>query len=152
MAVGATANITITGLKPLQKKMRRWPDKLRKRVNGQATKAAVNPIARAIRKAAPVGPTGNLKGSIATKMKRYQGGDWFEAIVGPRVPDKKRPRARTGKAVNDMGAHGHLIEFGTVRQPPRPFVRPVWDRMKDGLLDEFRKQLAKRVEKELAKR
>jgi len=137
MAVGATANITITGLKPLQKKMRRWPDKLRKRVNGQATKAAVNPIARAIRKAAPVGPTGNLKRSITTRMKRYQQGDWFEATVGPKWP---------------MGAHGHLIEFGTVRQPPRPFVRPVWDGMKDGLLDEFRKQLAKRVEKELAKR
>lgn len=137
MAVNATANIEITGAKELQRKLKRLPDKLARKVSGQATRAAMTPIRKAIRKNAPVGPTGNLKRSTFTRLKRYQQGQYFLATVGPKWP---------------LGAHGHLIEFGTVNQPPRPYVRPIWDQMHTQAESELGRQLGNRIEKEAAKR
>jgi hypothetical protein len=50
-------------------------------------------------------------------------------VAGPG--SKPRSFRRTGETISTIvgyGApHGHLLEFGTVRQPPRPWFRPSAD-------------------------
>jgi len=71
----------------------------------------------------PVSDTGNLRKSIGWRLKTYRRSGVIVLVLGPRWP---------------LGAHGHLIEFGTKLRttqtgasrgvgPALPFLRPAWD-------------------------
>ncbi len=73
------------------------------------------------------------------RNRRMRGGA-AEMFIGPSFP---------------MGAHGHLIEFGTVNMAAQPFLRPAWDAGKTRVLESVRKdiwQALVRVARRLAKR
>lgn len=86
--------------------------------------AGAKVIAADARRRAPVGPTGNLKKSIITKLLRKIG-NW--------------PRTAMAAVNNKKAPHAHLIEFGTSRRyqkttgrytgigPAKPFWRPAVD-------------------------
>ncbi|HKJ75397.1 MAG TPA: HK97-gp10 family putative phage morphogenesis protein [Alphaproteobacteria bacterium] len=129
----------VHGLKGLDKALRELPKSTGKSALRTALKKAAEPVAKDARSRAPRGPTGNLIESIEVKttLKRSQ-------LVG---------RAKKGD-VNvyvgtawPQGAHGHLIEFGTYKTSPRPFLRPAWDANKrkvvDSIADEIWKGLAR---------
>ncbi|WP_273690256.1 HK97-gp10 family putative phage morphogenesis protein [Ketogulonicigenium vulgare] len=45
--------------------------------------------------------------------------------------------------------HSHLVEFGTVDQPARPFLRPAWDSGKDQYLKDLSTEMQKHITKAL---
>lgn len=64
---------------------------------------------------APLGPTGNLKrGFHASLLRRIDG----------------MPAAGAGPDYR-INPHTHLLEYGTVRMPAHPIIRPAWDSTKD---------------------
>jgi len=93
---------------------------------------AIEPIRVAVKAAAPVGPTGNLKRSIQKQIWEH---------------DKRRNRIDAEVySKRPEGAHAHLVEFGhrivtggklgkggrvVGSVPPHPFMRPAYDQTKD---------------------
>ncbi len=49
------------------------------------------------------------------------------------------------------GRHGHLLEFGTVKMPAQPFMRPAWDANKDAALRSISDDLGSEIEKAAAR-
>jgi len=78
--------------------------------------AAARKVQKRIKEKAPRGPTGNLK--KATYAKALP-----ETLTRPSVAFAG---IRARKA-----PHAHLLEFGTVKMPPHPFIRPAWDSIKE---------------------
>ena len=71
-------------------------------------------VANSARNKAPLGPTGNLKRGIrATLLSRLNG----------------QPGAGAG-ANYRIAPHAHLVEYGTSRSAPHPFLRPAIDETK----------------------
>jgi len=56
-------------------------------------------------------------------------------------------RPRAGKSRNDeKGAwYWHFVEFGTVKMPAHPFIRPAFDAVKDEALNEFKRHLTQGI-------
>jgi len=84
---------------------------------------------------------GTLRKAIRSKRERGQR-DHQEAAV----------YITHGKAAKKDAYYWHFVEFGTVKAPENPFIRPnvkVWEGKLDG---EFRRHFGDEFEKEMAKR
>lgn len=111
---------------------------LRNRIHKRAVTKGATVIRKEVRKQTPVGPTGNLKKSVASVIRKY-GQDRFVAVIGHSWPE---------------GAHAHLIEYGTQlrstksgkstgRVPPNPFMRRSLNATAEAALEVVRQELAK---------
>jgi len=138
---GSIGAISLSGDKQLQRKLQRISDYVETKLSRDALKQAAAPIIKAAKaniatKGAsrkrkrefniggkPVSGTGNLRKSIGYRMKTYKTSGVLVLVLGPRWP---------------LGAHGHLVEFGTQARftadgvfrgigPAKPFLRPAWD-------------------------
>jgi len=122
-----TVQFVLTGEKELKWMLESLPRKMSGPVVRKALREGSKPILAAARAAAPVGDTGNLKKSMSPgrgiRIKTYRNSGVTLAVIGPSWP---------------LGAHGHLIEFGTkLREtetgasrgvgPAIPFLRPAFD-------------------------
>lgn len=47
--------------------------------------------------------------------------------------------------------HAHLIEFGSAKNAPQPYLRPAWDAGKDKLLGDLKEILGTEIEKAAAR-
>lgn len=152
----------IRGDKALQMALRQLGDVVGKRAAGRvqrkALKAGGSPILMEAKRRAPRskrrvgdlsrpgGRPGNLKRSLAVsrgrRVRRYPRGNIL-AILGPQWP---------------LGAHGHLVEFGTKqrrtktgasrgRMPARPFLEPAFH----GRIREARAKIRQVFGKEIAR-
>lgn len=116
-------------------RLRELPVRAQRNVVRRSLSAGATVMVRAIRRAAPRGPTGNLKRSIGKSIK-VKGGKITVAKVGIDVGKKRlfrvvnAGRSRFGR----QGAHGHLVALGSKRRfkksgqstgkmPRNPFVR-----------------------------
>jgi len=97
------AEFTMQGLDELLRKLQKLDTRTGRKVLRKGTRAASTPMQKAVRNAAPVGPTGNLKKSIERRYKFYRNSTTDVCVVGPRIDMKE------GKG----GYHGHLVEEGT---------------------------------------
>jgi len=136
----------LLGAFELEAAFNKLPKSLAKSTLRAALKKAAKPVL-ADAKADVHKASGNLRDSLAigTQLMKSQTGfqrrvGFPQVFIGARWP---------------QGAHAHLEEFGTVRTPSHPFMRPAWDRNKDEVRDslgaEIWRQLA-RAAKRLAKR
>lgn len=75
--------------------------------------------------------SGTLKRSIASKNLTIAG-KVVVAIVGPRtdrdmVVPRRMPDGRIRMVLANPAKYAHLVEFGTSKVSPQPFMRPAWD-------------------------
>jgi hypothetical protein len=101
---------------------------------------AIAPTRRALKAITPVGPTGNLKNAVASKVVQYAKDGVAVGIVGYRRDGKGPSSSAAGGSVragNTRAYHQWLLEFGTDerkfttakfrtysrRSPTAPFVR-----------------------------
>lgn len=123
IAGGVTCNV-----RPLQRKLRTFGDRLYKRWMKKAMRAGGTPIARLMRNLASR-RTGGLKKSIGKRVKAYPRSKNVIAIIGPRADFAGLPtpegvvwlrgkkgmqglRLRPGKRIRPA-KYAHLVEFGT---------------------------------------
>jgi len=93
--------LKIEGMDELLRKLSTLDKKSGKRVLRKSTRAASAIFLKAVRKAAPVGPTGNLKKSVGRQYKWNGRASTDVAKTGPQF-------AKEGEE-----PHGHLVELGT---------------------------------------
>lgn len=147
-------DLKVEGLKELRDKVLALGPETGPKVLRAAARAAMQPVLEEARRLVPV-DSGLMRDSIVLSSKIPKSGDTVTR-VGIRIKKQRRPNLRglrvsksTRRAVNRMSAHWrwHFIEFGTVRQKARPFLRPALATHKDRVIASIKAEIAKRVER-----
>lgn len=161
--------ITITGDKELDANLATLQTKVGARLTKYALKAGVSKLSAAIRKAAPVGPSGNLKASVGSRVEKTRDGI-VTAKAGLNVG--KRTVKRRGRTA----PHSHLVALGTKARfrnavggkfaylkhpnrqqlstgimPANSFVKTAADSAQPSAFAAMRKNVERNLAKELAK-
>jgi len=84
------------------------------------------------RQLAPQGPTGNLKRGIVAKRFKSE------------IPGKPGAFVATDYRI---APHAHFIEYGTVKSPARPFLRPALDNSQAEVMTIIAKGISNEMEK-----
>jgi len=142
-------DVKVNGLAELAAALKQLPAEVASK-NGGPLRVALRAAARVVADAAEVRApkdTGRLGRAIAIQVDRNPGNVTERIVVRPRA----------GKSRTDpKGAwYWHFLEFGTVKQPAQPFIRPAFDAVKNEALSAFKNRLAKgivRAAKRAAKR
>ena len=106
---------------------------------------ALQPVVDAAKAMAPV-DDGQLRDSIVAS-------DQLAGNAKRSAPKLARGERATGITVyaGTKNRNGVPREFGSVRAPAHPFMRPAWDGNKGRLLDSVAKDLAEEIEKTAAR-
>ena len=128
------------GFKQLADELEQLPRATGKNVLRRAGREALQPMLEAAKRNAPV-DDGTLRDSITiknTKAKRqsrtrYAKSDGVSLSLGP-----------TGRP---EGGNAAWQEFGTVKQPAQPFMRPAADAEGEGVIDALGEALAVQIKK-----
>ena len=132
--------VIIEGLAELKDALRQLPDATAKNVLRRVAATQLKPIVVLARTLAPR-KSGKLANSI---------------VVSTKLTSRQRP---TNTQIGDdvemfAGAesrHAHLIEYGSVKMRPHPFMRPAWDASKaeffNAIYDSLWMEIAKAAER-----
>jgi hypothetical protein len=112
------AQIKIEGpdLYEIRQAFKQLPTNIAARVIGAGLKRAAKPGENALKQLTPKGPTGNLRRSIRTMVKRYPRDGAAVAVVGFVKPGTGASKSAQGGKVQkgpDRGFHQFWMEFGT---------------------------------------
>lgn len=126
------------------------------RMQSSAERKGMVKAAAVIRKAAKARApkdTGLLKLAIGQKVKRYKASSSVVGVVGARTRFRGKKvesiRGRGGRlAQAKPSKYAHLVEFGTVRSRPRPFLRPAWYAKKGEAFSALSRSLRETLRKE----
>lgn len=114
----------IDGLRDLQKAMQTLSADMAGKIARQATAAGAGVVRKAARQNAPK-DTGNLQAAVVMKRVRNTPltEEYIVSVRQGKTSDVKR--AKTGKGALGRDAfYARLVEFGTVKTPPQPFMSP----------------------------
>lgn len=98
-----SVSMEMQGMDALLRKLRALETRSGRKVLRKGTRAASTPMQKAMRNAAPVGRTGNLRKSIGRRFKFYRNGSTDVGVIGPRINKAKRFK----------GMLGWIFTFGT---------------------------------------
>lgn len=137
----------VTGLRELGEAMRELSADMQGRVGRQATAAGAGVVRRAARASAPR-DTGNLQAAIV--MKRMPESPLTaEYVITPRrgkTRDVKAAKAGKG-ALGKDAFYARFQEFGTVKAPAQPFLRPALENNKQAATEAVARRLKQRIDK-----
>lgn len=133
-----SSSIRIDGLKELEIRLKRLPQK----VAGKALYSALMAGAEAIRKEAvsrAPEDTGKLKRNIVKRREKTRPELSASVVVGVRAK---------GKKTDPQNAYyWRYFEFGTSKRPARPFLRPAFEAQKEEAVARIAAKLRQRIEK-----
>lgn len=126
--------MTLTGDKVLERRLKKLPVNIQRNLARKSMRKALNNLKKEAKATAPV-LSGRLKRSIAVKVSMRKSGV-FEGRLYSRSKGK-------------LGApHSNLVEWGGPNNPrPARFMTRVFERNKQNVIDEFRKELKLNIEK-----
>lgn len=135
--------VRVEGFRELERNLRELPKRIAKNVVKRTLVAAAEPFISQARATAP-----RLTGRLAESIK-------ISTKLSPRQRRlaQREARARKEKHFSEIHAgasalpHAHLVEYGTFKMRPRPFMRPAWDSNKYQALDIIKNQLGDEIMK-----
>lgn len=141
----------VKGLRELGEAMRSLGADMAGKIARQATAAGAGVARKAIKARAPR-DSGNLQAAIV--MKRVRGSALTEEYVVAtrkgKTRDAKAAKAGDGKLGKDA-FYARFQEFGTVKAPAQPFMRPGFEESVPAATEAIAKRLRQRIEKARAK-
>lgn len=149
--------VKVEGLRDLEAQLSKLTKSTGKRVLKKTLVEAAQPLAELAASKVPV-VEGDLKRSITVgvKLNTRQRRLHRRMFVDDRSAVEVFVGASYG--LGDGGRHAHLVEFGTYRSRPHPFMRPAWDADQRALLarlsDDLWREISsavRRAEKRAAK-
>lgn len=159
------ATVKMEGLRELDAALAQLPKSTARSVLRRALKKAAQPVADAADRMVPV-KSGGLKASLSvagrtrnlTGLKEYgqtlKAGGSREEAVGALRSARRAAGGGGSRAEIDVrytAPHAHLLEFGTVKMPAHPYLRPAWDGNKQAALESVKTELASEIEKAVAR-
>jgi hypothetical protein len=144
--VGIQLGLEVTDLKELQQALGQiFKDADKAKIVKDALKKAIAPTEARLKQIAPLGPTGNLRRAVASRIIPYNRSGNAVAVVGFRRADKEKFFSAQGGSVrkgSDLAYHQYWLERGTkerfVTTPAnKPYTRKAHRRtMKSGVVAE----------------
>lgn len=126
--------VKTSGFAELEKKLLALPAAASRKVMRGALMAALTPLVKRAKELVAV-DEGDLKRSIKKRSAIYKGNN-FAAEAGVYISRKLK-----------AGHRWHFEEFGTSKHAARPFLRPAFDEKKMEVLERFKAELSKRIDK-----
>jgi HK97 gp10 family phage protein len=124
--MASTVIIKIEGLEGIKQAMKDLSNEVNKRIARSATLAGTQIVKEAAIKNAPV-LTGNLKKNIVLK-RDTKTNLTSEFLV--TVRQGKRTKKQIAQGLGDA-FYAKFLEYGTVKTPAQPFLRPAFDNNKE---------------------
>jgi HK97 gp10 family phage protein len=158
--------VRIEGLRELDRALAELPKATARNVLRRVLTKRARPIVETAKQLVPV-DTGRLRDSIAvsprlgTKAGNAEYAAAMRAGLGKEAAASALRDAR--RAAGGQGSfaevyvgpgrlpHAHMVEFGTAKMAPRPYLRPAWDAHKDGILDGIKDDLWMEIQKSAAR-
>lgn len=147
--------VKIEGLDELAAALRELPGKVARAGLRASVYAGARVIQEEARLRAPVytgpvseghPPPGTLKRSIIMKQIREESGDQAQVFyVLVRYGKKYQKQGKSGNLSQDA-FYWRFVEFGTARQPARPFLRPAFEAKKMEAVQAIQDKLLERIE------
>jgi HK97 gp10 family phage protein len=139
-----SVTVKVEGLSQLGERMRTLSEDVNKRIGRAAVAAGSNVIAKAAKAKVPA-DTGNLRRNIITKRlppgEARLTSEFIVTVRKGRVTKKQKERG-----LKDA-FYGGFLEFGTVKMPPRPFLRPAFDENKAQAVQAIKERIEARLKK-----
>ena len=120
----------LEGAKELDLVLKKLPNAVRGRVMRSAAMAGARVVRDTAKRTVPV-EQGDLRDAIVARSERDAGRHEVKVKVGP----------------TRRGFYGLFLEFGTVRLPARPWLRPAWEASKGKALNRIGKALGPAIER-----
>lgn len=133
MAVkGTEITIDMAELQEFSRKLRQFlPPRQAASVMGAAMKKAIVPVTRTLRAITPVGPTGNLKRAVTSKVVEYENSGVAVGVVGYRRAARERSASAAGGQVQvgpDRAFHQWWLEYGAKNRTIKTFSNKPYKR------------------------
>lgn len=153
--------IKIKGMRDISRALDRLPKELIRSSENAVLRAGAKPIEKAA-KSRVVEDTGLLKKSIGIRVKKVAGINsarigprtGFKKSLGTRIARKtkgKRIKGQPYEASQDPNKYSHLVELGSSRVAPRPFIRPAIDAAQGQVVDAMANGLDKHLTRTVAR-
>lgn len=145
------AKVQVQGLRQLGEAMRGLSADIAGKVGRQAAAAGAGVVRKAARAKAPV-RTGNLRAAIVMK-RMAESPLTAEYVITPRrgkTRDVKAAKAGTG-ALGKDAFYAPFVEFGTVKMPAQPVLRPALQENVQQATEAVARRLKQRLDKVRAK-
>ena len=141
------STVQVKGLRELGLQMRALGADMAGKVARQATAAGAGVARKAIKAGAPK-DTGNLQAAIV--MKRVKdtplAAEYIVAIRKGKTRDAKAAKRGEGRLGKDA-FYGGFQEFGTVKAPAQPFIRPGFEESVQPATEAIARRLKQRIDK-----
>lgn len=124
--------LTFTGGRELEKTLKDLGGKIASRLGDNAVRAGVRVVQKAAKSNAPV-ETGRLRNSLKVK-----------------APRNKSSGVAVAEVVTGV-FYAHMLEYGTVKMSPKPFMRPALDESAQAAIDKMADNLRTGIDRELKK-
>lgn len=138
--MASSFNVKITGAKELDKLLQKLPTRMSRKIVRAALRAAAKPILK------------DAKAGIPKKSKQNTGKTRRDLKVR-NVPNSN-PLSVVVAGSRSTGGRDYImrfLEFGTVKQAARPFLRPAFDKNAEKALRILAEEVRQRLLKETAK-
>ncbi len=139
------SSVRLDGGKRLERRMKKLKNSVRKTIVRAGVRAGTAPVAKTMKARAPK-KSKLLSRSIGRRHKTTKGGTAI-GIVGPRRGFKKTVVRDGRTVVANPTQYAHLVEFGTVRSAPQPFMRQAWRSSQLAALNAMRDKMAEQIRK-----
>ncbi len=126
----------IKGLKELSKALKAFPENIQNNILNSAIRAGIVTIQKEAKKNVPK-REGILKKAIVIKKRRPKNKNMIKYQLGIRQGSK------------DDAYYGHIVEFGSSKMEAKPFMRPALESKADEVINEVRKKMQQRLDKEI---
>lgn len=162
-----SVSISVSGLKELDQALGLLPKATARNVLVRTLSKAAEPLVEEAKRLAPVAPVdgGQLRDSIAasSRVKNKVGNAEYSAAMkqglGVEAARSALRAARRANKGNGSFAqlfvgpargggvirYAHIVEFGSVKTAPHPFMRPAWDVTKDQVLSVIKQELGGQI-------
>ena len=135
-------NVEVTGMEKIEENIGKIAQKMEPDVVEGVLLTHANILQQAVITNAPLGPTGNLKRGIVSKVMQRRGNKYAPALVA--IDYRIAP-------------HAHLVEFGHIIErtrrgksfgivPPHPFFRPAWDSQRESMKVAIEEEIKSNIE------
>lgn len=141
----ATTTVRVDGLKELGEALSLLSTDIQNKIARAATNAAAQVIKNEAIRRAP-SDTGNLRKNIIVKRLPAGEASPLTSQYMVTVRQGKLTKKQAGSGLQDA-FYGRFVEFGTVKMPPRPYLRPAFDQKKTDAVDAMKPRLKQRIDK-----
>lgn len=163
MSFTERGSFEVEGFAELERKLLALPKAVGVKALTAGLRAGAAPMVRGAKIFVPR-RSGALAASIGTWSRRGKYGDHISSVfVGPKRKSKKavalyqnyygknKTRMAFSRKViekdRDSIRHGHLIEFGTIKMPAKPYLLPAFDANRSAAVDRFAAKVRAYIEK-----